>query len=424
MRKAMMVSSIVLLACGADEAPTLDVALVPAAKGDAGDVSVLRRPSGYDAVLLQGASGRDLFDVLERAGGFTAASQGSLVTLRGAYLACASNGADAACAVYSREVETPADFAATVHGARFASAASELFGALARAEGLSPANVTQVESALIRCGKDATNVWCGFSDAPIQNDLELVTSFKGLEPLGQGYVYEGWLVTPAGPVTAGRFSDPSGNVFTVSADLAADSTLYVLTIEPALNDDPAPSATHVVAGALKSGSAKLTTTHTAALGTAFTKAKGGFILGTPTSAPSDDGNLGVWFVDPSAGPGASLSLPQLPAGWAYEGWAVVNGQPISTGRFTSASGADDDAGGPTAGPLASPPFPGQDFITPPLDLVGATIVISVEPQPDDSPLPFALKPLVGPAQDAGQGVLQPLKNNAKATAITGLASFK
>lgn len=34
-------------------------------------------------------------------------------------------------------------------------------------------------------------------------------------------------------------------------------------------------------------------------------------------------------------------------------------------------------------------------MTLPTDLSGATIVISVEPDPDDSPLPFILKPLVG-----------------------------
>ena len=46
------------------------------------------------------------------------------------------------------------------------------------------------------------------------------------------------------------------------------------------------------------------------------------------------------------------------------------------------------------------PFPGEDYLqnapaglTFPTDLKGATLVISVEPSPDNSPNPFTLKPL-------------------------------
>lgn len=55
-----------------------------------------------------------------------------------------------------------------------------------------------------------------------------------------------------------------------------------------------------------------------------------------------------------------------------------------------------------SGPNDGPPFPGEDFLVNvpkgvefPANLRGATIVVSVEPQPDESPAPFALKPLVG-----------------------------
>ena len=48
-------------------------------------------------------------------------------------------------------------------------------------------------------------------------------------------------------------------------------------------------------------------------------------------------------------------------------------------------GADSDAGGPTAGPRSTPPFPGQDFIMPPVSLIGYQAVVSIEPDPDDSP---------------------------------------
>jgi len=96
---------------------------------------------------------------------------------------------------------------------------------------------------------------------------------------------------------------------------------------------------------------------------------------------------------------AGIKLPQLAEGWVYEGWVVIDGQPISTGRFTDVAAADDFDG--FSGPLAGPPYPGEDFlirspegINFPTDLRGKTVVISIEPDADDSVAPFTLKPLV------------------------------
>ena len=102
-------------------------------------------------------------------------------------------------------------------------------------------------------------------------------------------------------------------------------------------------------------------------------------------------------------PAADLDLPDLPAGWAYEGWVVGETGPITTGTFTDFSSADDAA--PYSGDAQSgPPIPGEDFLmnapsgeTFPLDVRGRMVVISVEPVPDDSEAPFAMKPLVGTA---------------------------
>ena len=144
----------------------------------------------------------------------------------------------------------------------------------------------------------------------------------------------------------------------------------------------------------------------------FTAATGSYILAAPTGADGTPYNYGIWFLDPS-GPSASLDLPVLPEGWAYEGWVVGEDGPVSTGIFTNTAAADSDAGGPAAGPNPAPPFPGQDFITPPANLVGQTTVISVEPSPDNSPAPFTLKPLVDEINDTGEGgILQDLTNNA------------
>jgi hypothetical protein len=96
---------------------------------------------------------------------------------------------------------------------------------------------------------------------------------------------------------------------------------------------------------------------------------------------------------------ASLNLPALPANWQYEGWAIIYGIPVSTGKFNTATGAD--ASGRHNGPLAAPDFPGEDFLTNapaglsfPANLQGHKIVISVEPNPDNSAAPFPIKPLI------------------------------
>ena len=165
------------------------------------------------------------------------------------------------------------------------------------------------------------------------------------------------------------------------------------------DDDPAKSAS-------------LTVGHAAALADAFTStsATGEFIVATPTDgdqgASSTNEKSGVWFLNP-VGPAAGLTLATLPAGWTYEGWVVINSTPFSTGTFLSPTGADSNAASPTYSTGGGPPFPGEDFLinapmgaTFPVDLTtagtggGATVVISIEPSPDDSTAPFTLKPLV------------------------------
>ncbi len=269
-------------------------------------------------------------------------------------------------------------------------------------------------------------------DAPAFGNL--VLNISGLEDLGSGYQYEGWIMVNGAPLSAGIFSvNSSGNLtkstFMLDADDLANATAYILTIEPSPDPNPAPSDVHILAGDFSGSSASLTVGHGAALGNDFTSSTGGYILATPTDGGSDtDENSGVWWLDPSAGPGAGLDLPTLPAGWAYEGWAVVDGTPISTGTFTAIDMADDAA--PFSGSSAGPPFPGEDLlmnapsgVTFPTDLAGKMVVISVEPVPDNSPAPFVLKPLVGPVPaDATDHTFYMMNINAAATNPTGTAS--
>ncbi len=265
-------------------------------------------------------------------------------------------------------------------------------------------------------------------EAPIPTtNYALDLDFTDLPDVGPDFVYEGWLMVNGAPVSTGVFTvDADGNasqsMFAISG---GDATAFILTIEPAVGDDPAPSAVHVLAGDIVDGMTDLSIAHPAAIGTDFADAAGQFILAAPTAADDEGATYlnGIWFLDPTAGPGASLDLPVLPAGWVYEGWVVVDGTPISTGTFTDTMMADSDGGGATAGSNAAPPFPGQDFVTPLTDLTGATVVISVEPDPDTSAAPFILKPLVGTAADLGEpGILQDLGNNSS-VAPTGTAAI-
>ena len=244
---------------------------------------------------------------------------------------------------------------------------------------------------------------------------------NGLEDLGYGWAYEGWVIVNGAPVSTGVFTVSADGMlsqrqFAVHVDAPEMVEAFVLTIEPVPDADPAPSAVHLLAGDFSNGSAMATVGHPAALGDDFLSASGPYILNAPSGGGNAEYFNGIWWLDPNTGPGPTLQIPALPAGWAYEGWVVGPDGPLSTGRFTSASGADSDGAGITGGPAAFPPFPGQDFINPPMDLTGGyAAVISVEPDPDNSPNPFVLKPLVDMNIEAlGAGVAQDMMNNASA----------
>ena len=243
---------------------------------------------------------------------------------------------------------------------------------------------------------------------------EITLSILGLEDLGSTAQYEGWLIVNGTPVTTGKFSvDANGDLsetsFPVSQSDLMDASTFVLTIEP--NPDPAtdPSSVHLVAGDFSGNMATLTIAHNAALADDFSGANGAYILATPTNGSNTNENSGIWFLDPTSGtPMTSLNLPVLPTGWMYEGWVVINGTPVTTGKFTMPDMADASA--PYSSTMSAPPFPGEDFLVSapanlmfPTDISGGTAVISIEPEPDNSDGPFLLKPLVAnipnPAMD-------------------------
>ena len=258
------------------------------------------------------------------------------------------------------------------------------------------------------------------------------TSFNGLEDLGPNYRYEGWLIVNGKAKTAGIFSvDANGMASTSSFEVDQKdidkAERYVLTIEPYPDSDPSASSVHILAGDFSGNSASLSVAHGSALATDFASSIGSYLIATPTDGSNTNETSGIWFLNP-IGPSQSLELPSLPGSWEYEGWVVINGTAVSTGKFTNAS--DADSGNPFSGNLSAPPFPGEDFLQNapsglifPTDLSEATVVISVEPIPDNSVAPFALKPLVGNVPIAASGgTTHNFTNNASASNPTGSVS--
>ncbi|WP_303319049.1 anti-sigma factor [Flavivirga abyssicola] len=238
----------------------------------------------------------------------------------------------------------------------------------------------------------------------------LTLDLNGLDPLGDDFVYEGWIIVDGAPVSTGTFSSVTfPQSFTVDATQLENATTFVLSIEPAGETGTAaatPADTKILVGDFSGDRAPV---NTAVVGD-FSASWGTSFLRTPTDEAPGSGNNGndengIWFGTPQAAgpPTAGLGLPVLPAGWKYEGWVVVDGVgPLTTGTFTGFTEVDDSNDFSGTENNAGPPVPGEDFFnnapagfTFPLDVRGLTAVISVEPDPDNSPAPFTLKPLVG-----------------------------
>ena len=251
---------------------------------------------------------------------------------------------------------------------------------------------------------------CSNDDDNSSSNLDTLTlNLSGLEVLGSNFVYEGWIIVNGSPVTTGRFTSVTfPQNFAIDADQLANATAFVLSIEPAVDSDPLPAPTKVLRGEFNGNSANV---NTSLIGDLI-NVSGTFFLRTPTdeTMPGNPNNMndenGVWFGTPGTPPTANLVLPDLSTnpGWTYEGWVIGESGPISTGRFTDFGDRDDFSNFSGVEFNQGPPVPGEDFFlnpptgeTFPLDVRGRTVVISLEPVPDDSPAPFAIKPLVGAA---------------------------
>ena len=260
---------------------------------------------------------------------------------------------------------------------------------------------------LVACDSDS-------SDDPEDVPRTLRLDLRGVEPLTNGFHYEAWVLSSgAVNISAGKFNiDAAGNLvdlngtsianntFVTNIDLSVSPSMFV-TIEPAGDTDQTPSASRFMGGEFDNGMADLTVEHRTAIGQSLFLATGTYILSTPTNGPDSNEDSGVWFINLTAGPrGRGLVVPNLSAGWTYEGWTVIDGIPVTTGTFKEVTGADDTA--PYSGPMEGFAFPGEDFLVNapaglsfPTFLSGATVVVTIEPSPDSDPAPFTLKLLSG-----------------------------
>ena len=262
-----------------------------------------------------------------------------------------------------------------------------------------------IASTFVACSDDDNNN----NIAPTTGDLTV--DFTGLEELGADFVYEGWLIVNGSPVSTGTFTSVTfPQTYTVGIDNLQAATTFVLSIEPAGEtgaDALAPAATKLLAGNFSGDTASVNSDNIVVDSSGEIKALGSswgkYFLATPTDNDDSNEASGIWFLDNTTPPAvAGLGLPTLTDGWKYEGWVVLNGTPVSTGTFTAVDAADDNAAtSPYKGAVGNGPgFPGEDYVMGsaagvdfPTDLKGATVVISVEPSPDNSPAPFTLKPL-------------------------------
>ena len=231
----------------------------------------------------------------------------------------------------------------------------------------------------------------------------MTINFDGLAPLGDAGVYELWFVGADGnPVSGGTFDTDGGPAVLDLPDGIPGAVELKVSIET--DDDPTPSETIVLAGAMDGSAGDRTAELTTADIADFSEARGQYILATPTDGdePPENERSGVWWtILPRQ---RSLILPELGAGWQYEMWQVIDGVEVAGGKFTDTFDSDDAA--PYSGPEGAPPLVGEDFLinapeglTFPVDLRGTETFISVEPFPDPSPDSSGIVPLSGIVPD-------------------------
>lgn len=287
--------------------------------------------------------------------------------------------------------------------------------------------------------------------------VALTLALPALDTAREGH-YEAWVGDAAGRrASLGTFASGGARAFANPLDGA---TQVEITLEPAHDADPLPSAQRLLAGALRGGELRYEGAVTQG-DLSLRAAPGQFTMFSPSDNdtagyPSHE-EAGIWLFNMSPGETAQkdyyVRVTQLQAGWTYEGWMVRDiGEPsaiwLSYGKFvpdwTGALNQPDDTGwGPYSGVLdfrraRLEDFPGDDWISNPLgfpwnpaltlplnlrekDAAGRvrwTHVITIEPsrdrgEPISAERPFFMRPYADPFGDLGPGVARTVTLHAE-----------
>jgi hypothetical protein len=249
---------------------------------------------------------------------------------------------------------------------------------------------------------------------PIPPSGNMVLNVSNLEELPEGWVYEGWIVVDGAPFSTGTFEIDGSGGFTnktipVESEKLENATSYFVTIESSDDGDASPSDVTILAGSFGQYEANLTHSNSDAIGFDVSdnaNFSGFFLINAFTSATMEDDTSGIWFINNlGGGETAGLDLPVLNNGWKYEGWVVIDGFFVSTGKFTLPNAADESCN--YCGDLSGPSFPGEDFLQNapdglifPVNVSGNATIISIEPDPDFSSMPSSFKILSGAIPEA------------------------
>ena len=143
---------------------------------------------------------------------------------------------------------------------------------------------------------------CGGTTEP---NATLSVVLNNLAALTDG-TYEGWVIDAMGtPHSTGTFQyDPSGS-YTFDSPIA-EPMMFVLTVEPPNDSDPAPSDQKLLGGPFSNGSATLTALGFVTMDPAadFASSPGTHVLLTPTTSTATDDDSGLWLLSPPAPGGA------------------------------------------------------------------------------------------------------------------------
>lgn len=213
--------------------------------------------------------------------------------------------------------------------------------------------------------------------------------FEGLQQLDKG-IYSAWLRLEKGErVGLGGFNvndngQPIDNQGSVIDRFTANETLFstvsiTIAIEPSGSIGDAPSEAVILQGPFIDGIAALIVPAPPGIG----DTSGSYRVFTPTDGPNTNEGAGVWAV--SANGEATLALGDLNSLYRFEHFMVINGMPITMGRFETADSGD--FANPWSGPLHSeaPEVPGEDFLanapagfTFPVNLSGSQLLVTLE----------------------------------------------